>query len=69
MPGTIHPEALADVERELAGERAIVTHYVFAESDKAKFDPDHRLDSEQQRQISRRVLRNLRAQLGEARIN
>ena len=69
MPGTIHPEDLETVERDLAVERAIVTRYVFAESEKAKFDPDHRLDSEKQRQISRRVLRNIRAQLDSGTLN
>lgn len=68
-PGTIHPEDLNAVDRNLAVERAIVTRYVFAESEKAKFDPDHRLDSEKQRQISRRVLRNIRKQMDSGPLN
>ncbi|RVQ67676.1 hypothetical protein EKN06_06985 [Croceicoccus ponticola] len=62
MPGTVHPDDIVALDRDLAIERAIVTRYVFADSEKAKFDPEHPLDSEKQRQISRRVLRNLRAQ-------
>ncbi|WP_066559283.1 sigma factor [Croceicoccus bisphenolivorans] len=69
MPGTVHPDELAAVERDLARERAIVTRYVFAESDDAKFDADLPLDNEKQRQISRRILRNLRAQVDGAALN
>ncbi|MDR7102235.1 sigma factor [Croceicoccus sp. BE223] len=69
LPGTVHPSELAAVERDLAMERTIVTRYVFADSDRAKFDPDHPLDKEKQRQISRRVLRNLRARMDQATIN
>lgn len=69
MPGTVHPDELEALERDLASERAIVTRYVFAESDKAKFDPDHCLTREKQRQVSRRVLRNLRAQLDPPTLN
>ncbi|MBB3989958.1 sigma factor [Croceicoccus naphthovorans] len=69
MPGTLHPDDLTAIERDLASERAIVTRYVFADSDKAKFDPDHPLDNEKQRQISRRVLRSLRAQAGPMMLN
>lgn len=65
-PGTLHPLDIAGVERELERERAIVTRYVFADGDDAKFDPDLPLDNEKQRQISRRVLRNLRAQAASA---
>lgn len=63
MPGTLHPDELDALERDLAMERAIVARYVFADSDKSRFDPDHPLDREKQRQISRRVLRNIRARL------
>lgn len=69
MPGTVHPHEMAAIERDLARERAIVTRYVFAESDDAKFDSALPLDNEKQRQISRRVLRNLRAQMDHAALN
>jgi len=68
-PGTVHPQEADSIERALANERAIVTRYVFAEGDDAKFDPDLPLDNEKQRQISRRVLRNLRAQVDAATLN
>lgn len=63
MPGTVHPADIDALENDLAMERDIVTRYVFADSDKARFDPDHPLDREKQRQISRRVLRNIRARI------
>jgi len=63
MPDTLRPANLEAVEEGLAMERAIVTRYVFAETDRAKFDPDLALDNEKQRQISRRVLRNLRSRM------
>lgn len=69
MPGTVHPDALHMVEQNLAMERAIVTRYVFADSDRGKFDPDHPLDNEKQRQISRRVLRNLRSRMDHAMVS
>lgn len=66
MPGTVHPADMAAIERDLARERGIVTRYVFADGDDDKFDPTLPLDNEKQRQISRRILRNLRAQAGTA---
>lgn len=69
LPGTVHPDEMAAIERDLGRERAIVTRYVFAESDDAKFDSALPLDNEKQRQISRRILRNLRAQMDYAALN
>lgn len=69
MPGTVHPADLDAIGRGLARERAIVTRYVFADGDDDKFDSALPLNNEKQRQISRRILRNLRAQTVAASLN
>lgn len=69
MPGTVHPDDIATIARDIVRERRIVTRYVFADTDDDKFDRALPIDNEKQRQISRRVLRNLRAQIGDTAQN
>lgn len=66
QPGTIHPADIGSVADMLRRERAIMERYVFADAGERKFDASTDLSPEEQRQISRRVLRNIKKYATEA---